>query len=65
MDISEEDLDRMVDEFMNEQLEKLAKEHIAPNTCQLFVKVNGKQEAHVSGYLSFSTFLLPRNLFSF
>jgi hypothetical protein len=49
MDISEEELDRMVDEFMNEQLEKLATEHIAPYTCQLFVKVNGEMKPQASG----------------
>lgn len=49
MDISEEELDKMVDEFMNEQLEELVIEHIAPYTCQLFIKQYGKLKPHASG----------------
>ena len=49
MEISEEELDRMVDAFMNERLEELARDHIAPYSCQLYVKKNGELTAHASG----------------
>jgi len=53
MDINDEELDWMVDEVINDELHKLAQEHIAPYTCQLFVLENGIMKSYASGVFAF------------